>query len=144
MNTKITKALIFLTIFSVLSFSLKRKSKNSKLVGIWIEETSGNPQVSNVKVFESSGNYYNLSFNGSTGRVTLKGRYRVISDKLYIEKVDELQFNNKYDLLNREFTNSYELSENKKRLALRGTVISKNGLDTLRWSAVYKKVEVPR
>jgi hypothetical protein len=121
-----------------------KKIKNSEIAGFWIVEGPSNPdRPSDIKVFEKNGNFYNLSFANGQGIITHNGKFKILDETRYKETVTHQRFNGKYALKNNEFINNYELSKDKKRLVLSGIVFSKNGGDTLKWSHVYKRVEIP-
>lgn len=140
-----TSVCLILSGLLLLSFAANSKKKKiSDFTGFWI---NGNPSThvspSEMKVFEADGSYYNLSIANGESIMTHKGKFDIVDSKSYKEKVTNVRFNAAYDLKNKEFINKYEFSKDKKWLHLSGTVISKNGKDTLNWSENYRKVEVP-
>lgn len=137
-----------LVVSAALLFSFtndNRKIKpNSIISGFWI---TGNPSNANepyhMKVFNEDGSYYNVAYEGGEIVITHKGKYKVLDESHYKEKVTNLRFNAAWDLKNKEFINNYELSKDKKLLVLSGVVYSKDGRDSLRWSHQYRRVQIP-
>jgi hypothetical protein len=132
--------------FLLLSFSKSNQDNipNSEIAGFWVTGNPADPNApSHMKVFEENGSYYNVGFEKGNIIMTHKGEYKVLDEGHYKEKVTHLRFNAKWDLKNKEFINSYELSKDKKWLVLSGVVFSKDGKDSLKWSHSYRKVEVP-
>lgn len=140
-----TSVCLILSGFLLLSFAGNiKKKKTGDFKGFWV---SGNPATpdapTGMKVFEADGSYYNLSIENGESIMTHKGKFEILDNKSYKEKVTNVRFNAKYDLKDKEFINKYEFSKDKKWLHLSGTVISKDGKDTLNWSQNLRKVEVP-
>ena len=124
--------------------SKKDRMKNATLAGVWITINSGIPNAaSHMKVFEESGNYYNVGFEKGVTIITHKGTFKILDEKNYQENVTNARFNGAWDLKGRSFTNRYELSKDNQRLILNGIVFSKDGGDSLRWTEHYKRVQIP-
>ncbi len=120
-----------------------KKRKNSEIAGFWIVSDPSSSNGSHIKVFEKDGSFYNISFVRGEAIITHNGKYKVINGKHLKETVTHQRFNGKYDLKGNEFINNYELSKDRKSLSYSGIVFAKNGGDSLKWSHVYKKVEIP-
>jgi hypothetical protein len=142
MRIKISLFTLVLVGITLVSFSFKKKPASPGLAGFWVVD-SPNSQAYQVKVFEKSGAFYNLYFNNGESVITHKGTYKMIDKDHYREKVTDLRSNAAYNLLNKEFINTYELSSDESRLVLSGVVVSKNGVDTLRWRETYKRISIP-
>ena len=131
---------IFLFSFKV---GKKERNKNAILAGVWITGEITNPNASHMKVFEESGNYYNIGFENGKTFMTHKGIFKILDDAHYQENVTDARFGGRWNLKGKAFTNRYELSKDKQKLVLSGVVYSKDGRDSLRWSHIYKRVEIP-
>lgn len=140
-------ASLSLMLVAFLLFAFKSGSfytSKSDLVGFWVIESGQNTNVfTGMKVFEKDGSYYNVAYENGSTLMALKGKYKVLDDSHYKEKVTNVRFNAQWDLKDKEFINTYELSKDKKRLVLSGVVYSRNGMDSLKWSETYRKVEIP-
>ena len=139
---------ICLVLAGIILFAFKsnnsHKISKSYLIGFWVVEDRSNSHVfSSMKVFEKDGSYYNVAFEKGKTIMTHKGKYKILDDSQYKEKVTDVRFNARWDLKNKEFVNNYELSKDKKELVLSGIVFSKTGTDSLKWSESYRRVEIP-
>ncbi|MEO6232447.1 MAG: DUF4488 domain-containing protein [Ferruginibacter sp.] len=141
-----TGTCVFLSAIFLLSFKSDQQltATKSDLIGFWIFENPTDPNMSShMKVFSKDGSFYNVSFEKTGTIMTHKGTYKILDESHYKEKVTDVQFNNFWDLKNKEFINNYELSKDKQWLKLSGVVFSKNGTDSLKWSHKYRKVQIP-
>lgn len=142
MRTKLSLFGLVLVCLTAAFFSFERKPASVDLTGFWVEDAQSS-QAYQVKVFEKSGTFYNLYFNNGESLMTHKGMYKVMDKSRYREKVTDLRSNAGSELLDKEFINTYELSRDKCRLTLSGVVVSKNGVDSLKWREVYTRISTP-
>ncbi|MEI6948183.1 hypothetical protein V9K67_13385 [Paraflavisolibacter sp. H34] len=128
----------------LLSFVHPPKKRKADIAGHWVTGNPSDPKTSpHMKVFEENGSYYCVGFEQVGTVLTHKGRYKVVDDGHFKEKVTNVRFNAQWDLRGKEFLNNYELSKDGKSLVLSGVVYSRDGKDSLRWSHRYRKLEVP-
>lgn len=123
--------------------SKKERERNAILSGVWMTGEITNPSTSHMKVFNDDGTFYEIHFENGHAVMSHKGMFKVIDVQHYQETVTNARFNGQYGLKGNIFTNYYELSKDNQRLILRGVVHTKDGLDSLRWSHEYKRVQVP-
>jgi hypothetical protein len=139
--------IICLVLSGILLFSFKvgkkERAKNAALVGVWMTGEITDPNTSHMKVFNEDGSFYEIHFDNGVTVMSHKGMYKILDDQHYQETVTNTRFNGPYDLKGKTFTNRYEMSKDKQKMVLSGTVYSKNGSDSLKWSHVYKRVQIP-
>ena len=143
MKKLIALCFVVLAACSLFSFGVKKKDK-AALMGIWMTTKKVGPGVpAGLKIFEENGTYYNVAFENGKTIMTHKGKYKILSDVNYLEKVTDVRFNAAWDLKDKEFVNTYALNSDKTQLILAGTVFSKNKKDSLKWEESYQRVQLP-
>ena len=143
---KKTFAFTFVIIFSVLLTSFtynKQRTAALDMIGFWVTGDPTVPHTFHMKVFEKSGDYYNVAFENGETIMSHKGKYEIVNQTQYSEHVTELWNKAVWDLRGKKFINHYKFSNDKKEVVLSGVVFSKDGRDSLRWSHKYRRVEIP-